>query len=157
MCSSFAYAPGTAIHPENKLGPLLPEFISNFLAWQKQESPLRLYCTRTTGKPAGNHAAHILVVPQAHTYHSWVLCGTTHYGFREQSLDTKEIKHRIAIERDITQKADCIISTSPYEKEIEKHYSAKMTKCALCRVASTSSAFIPSIARSRVKNWCPGR
>ena len=71
---------------------------------------------------------YILKVPQAHTFHS---LGIMRYnalkGFREQSLNTTEIKHRIAIERDITKKAECIVSTSTYEREyLEKHYAANV-------------------------------
>lgn len=118
--------------PKNKLGPLLPEFISNFLAWQKQEKAEYdlLHSHYWEAGWVTMQLKYILKVPQAHTYHS---LGIMRYnalkGFREQSLNTKEIKHRIAIERDITQKADCIISTSPYEKEyLEKHYNARMDK-----------------------------
>jgi len=118
--------------PKNKLGPLLPEFISNFLAWQKHEKAE--YCLLHSHYwDAGwvtMQLKYILKVPQAHTFHS---LGIMRYhalkGYREQSLDTKEIKHRIAVERDITKKADCIISTSPYEREyLEKHYGAKPEK-----------------------------
>lgn len=118
--------------PKNKLGPLLPEFISNFLAWQKAEGAQ--YCLLHSHYwEAGwvtMQLKYILKVPQAHTFHS---LGIMRYnalkGFREQSLDTKEIKHRIAIERDITKKADCIVSTSPYERGyLEKNYGAKPEK-----------------------------
>ncbi len=115
--------------PKNKLGPLLPEFISNFLAWQKAEKAE--YCLLHSHYwEAGwvtMQLKSILKVPQAHTFHS---LGIMRYnalkGFREQSLNTTEIKHRIAIEREITEKANCIISTSPYEREyLEKHYAAR--------------------------------
>jgi D-inositol-3-phosphate glycosyltransferase len=118
--------------PKNKLGPLLPEFISNFLAWQKAEGAQ--YCLLHSHYwEAGwvtMQLKYILKVPQVHTFHS---LGIMRYnalkGFREQSLDTREIKHRIAIERDITQKADCIVSTSPYERGyLEKNYGAKPEK-----------------------------
>ena len=118
--------------PKNKLGPLLPEFISNFLAWQKQEKAHYdlLHSHYWEAGWVTMQLKYILKVPQAHTYHS---LGIMRYhalkGFREQSLNTTEIKHRIAIERDIVDKADCIISTSPYEREyLEKHYSAKPEK-----------------------------
>ncbi|MFA6588418.1 MAG: glycosyltransferase [Patescibacteria group bacterium] len=114
--------------PKNELGPLLPEFISNFLAWQKQEKAT--YCMLHSHYWEAGWVTlqlkSILRLPQAHTFHS---LGIMRYnalkGFREQSLNTKEIKHRIAVEKEITQKADRIISTSPYEREyLEKHYAA---------------------------------
>ena len=114
--------------PKNKLGPLLPEFISNFLAWQKQEKAD--YCLLHSHYwEAGwvtMQLKYILRRPQAHTFHS---LGIMRYnalkGFREQSLNTKEIKHRISVEKEITEKADRIISTSPYEREyLGKHYGA---------------------------------
>lgn len=118
--------------PKNKLGPLLPEFISNFLAWQKREG-VRYDLLHSHYWEAGwvtMQLKYILKVPQVHTFHS---LGIMRYnalkGFREQSLDTTEIKKRIATEKEITEKAECILSTSPYEREyLEKHYSAKPDK-----------------------------
>ncbi|MEK7518650.1 MAG: glycosyltransferase [Patescibacteria group bacterium] len=116
--------------PKNKLGPLLPEFISNFLAGQKKEG-VKYDLLHSHYWEAGwvtMQLKYILKVPQAHTFHS---LGIMRYnalkGFREQSLNTTEIKHRIAIERDITKKAECIVSTSTYEREyLEKHYAANV-------------------------------
>ncbi len=114
--------------PKNKLGPLLPEFISNFLAWQKKEGAKYdlLHSHYWEAGWVTMQLKYILKVPQAHTFHS---LGIMRYnalkGFREQSLNTTEMKHRIAIERDITKKAECIVSTSTYEREyLEKHYAA---------------------------------
>ncbi|MEK7570223.1 MAG: glycosyltransferase [Patescibacteria group bacterium] len=118
--------------PKNQLGPLLPEFISNFLAWQKKEHAHYdvLHSHYWEAGWVTTQLKYILKVPQLHTFHS---LGIMRYnalkGFREQSMNTKEMKHRIAIERDIVKKADCIVSTSTYEREyLEKHYDARPDK-----------------------------
>ncbi|RJO59511.1 glycosyltransferase family 1 protein [Candidatus Parcubacteria bacterium] len=112
--------------PKNRLGPLLPEFISNFLAWQKAKNAKYdlLHSHYWEAGWVTLQLKYILRLPQLHTFHS---LGIMRYnalkGYREQSLNTAEIRHRISVEKEITQKANCIVSTSPYEREyLEKHY-----------------------------------
>lgn len=144
--------------PKEKLSEHLPEFISGFLHFKK-ENKLKynlIHGHYWEGGWTGIQLKRILKIPMVETFHS---LGYIRYytlkKFKKQKLDPEEFNERIKIEKEIIEAADRIIATSPYEKDdIIQYYNLDPNKIKIVPCGVDLKKFKPADrkeARKKIK------